>query len=246
MSETGIMRVGILAAMPEERVYFGDHLKVEDSVTAAGLRFDLGTLDGRPVALVESGIGKVNAALAATLLCEKFGCGALLFSGVAGGLDPALGVGDLVIATSVVQHDYGSLRGERIEAYRPGALPTMPATEPPELDADPQLIEQARAALAGLEPTWFGRILTGDAYLACAATRDRLRAMLGGLAIDMESAAVAQIAAAYGARWLIVRALSDLAGEDSHLDFHEFIDRAARTAAAAVLRLVPVAAGQDR
>jgi adenosylhomocysteine nucleosidase len=234
-------RVGILAAMPEERVHFGDHLRIERSETAAGLRFDLGTLDELPVALVESGIGKVNAALASTLLCEKFGCGALVFSGVAGGLDPALGVGDLVIATSVVQHDYGALRAERIEPYRPGALPTLPPSEPPELDADPALIEGARKAMVGIEPTWFGRVLTGDTYLACGTTRDRLRALHGGVAIDMESAAVAQIAVAYGARWLIVRALSDLAGEDSHLDFHEFVDRAARVAAEAVRRLVPVA-----
>jgi adenosylhomocysteine nucleosidase len=229
--------------MPEERVHFGEHLKIERSETSAGLRFDVGTLDARPVVLVESGIGKVNAALASTLLCEKFGCGALVFSGVAGGLDPALGVGDLVIATSVVQHDYGALRSQRIEAYRPGALPTVPPTEPPELDADPAMIEAARAAMRGIEPTWFGRALTGDTYLACAATRDQLRALHGGVAIDMESAAVAQVAVAYGARWLIVRALSDLAGEDSHLDFHAFVDRAARVAAQAVLRLVPVAAG---
>jgi adenosylhomocysteine nucleosidase len=64
--------------------------------------------------------------------------------------------------------------------------------------------------------------------------------MHGGIAIDMESAAVAQVAVAFGARWLIVRALSDLAGEDSQLDFHAFVDKAARVAAEAVRRLVPI------
>jgi adenosylhomocysteine nucleosidase len=82
--------------------------------------------------------------------------------------------------------------------------------------------------------------LTGDYYLGCGQTRERLFSSFGGKAVDMESAAVAQVAEAFGAPWLVIRALSDLAGEDSQLDFQAFAREAARTAAAAVLKSLPL------
>ena len=79
-----------------------------------------------------------------------------------------------------------------------------------------------------------------DFYLGCGLTRGRLFGAFGGKAVDMESGAVAQVAEAFGAPWLIIRALSDLAGEDSQLDFQVFAAQAAKTAAAAVLKALPL------
>jgi adenosylhomocysteine nucleosidase len=234
---TASQPTAVLTAIPEEIAAFGAHLVETGRETVAGISIHHGMLDGRAVVLAESGIGKVNGALAATILFDRFRCGGIIFSGVAGGLDPALNVGDLVIATEVIQHDYGAMVQGALEVYRAGALPFPQFRGALSLKADPALIAAARAALAD---AYFGTILTGDYYLGCGQTRQRLFSSFGGKAVDMESGAVAQVAEAFGMPWLIIRALSDLAGEDSQLDFQVFAARAARTAAAAVLKSLPL------
>src|SRR3712207_1103251 len=101
--------VGLIAAMPEELAQLADAFAETGRRDVAGLAFREGTLEGVPVVAVETGIGKVNAAVVATLLLHVFGCRALLLTGVAGGLDPALAVGDVVVARRLVAHDYGAL-----------------------------------------------------------------------------------------------------------------------------------------
>jgi adenosylhomocysteine nucleosidase len=234
--------IAILTAIPEEIAAFGQHLVETSRETVAGVRIRHGALDGRAVVLGESGIGKVNGALAASILLDRFGCEGIIFSGVAGGLDPALAVGDLVIATAVIQHDYGALVKGEFEVYRAGELPFPQFRGRLAYLADSRLIAAARGAFTGSPAVHFGTILTGDSYLACGATRERLFGSHGGRAVDMESGAVAQVAEAFGVPWLIIRALSDLAGEDSHLDFQTFVHEAARKAAAAVLRSLPLIA----
>jgi len=229
--------IAVLTAIPEEIAAFGAHLAKTDQETVAGISVYHGTLDGRSVVLAESGIGKVNAALAATILFDRFGCGGIIFSGVAGGVDPNLDVGDLVIAEHVIQHDYGAMVQGTLEVYRAGSLPFPQFRGELALKANPALIDRARGVLAEAR---FGTILTGDYYLGCGQTRERLFSSFGGKAVDMESAAVAQVAEAFGAPWLIIRALSDLAGEDSQLDFQVFAAQAAKTAAAAVLKSLPL------
>jgi adenosylhomocysteine nucleosidase len=234
--------IAVLTAIPEEIAAFGAHLVETGQETVAGVAIRHGTLDGRSVVLAESGIGKVNGALAATILFERFGCAGLVFSGVAGGLDPALAVGDMVIGTEIIQHDYGAMIKGVFEVYRAGALPFPQFRGDLSFKADTNLIAAARDVLSD---THFGPILTGDSYLGCGATRERLFSSFAGKAVDMESGAVAQVAEAFGAPWLIIRALSDLAGEDSHLDFQVFAAQAAEKAAAAVLKLLPLFDGKS-
>jgi adenosylhomocysteine nucleosidase len=241
--------LGVLTAIPEEIAAFGAHLTQSGREMVAGVPVYRGSLDGRPVVVAESGIGKVNGALATALLLDRFVCRGVIFSGVAGGLDPALAIGDLVIATEVVQHDYGAIADGALETYRAGALPFPEFRGDLAFRADLRLIAAARASVARASVArdgdprsgtiHFGRILTGDSYLGCAATRERLFDGFGGKAIDMESGAVAQVAEAFGVPWLIIRALSDLAGEDSRLNFAAFVEQAAGRAAALVLSLLP-------
>jgi len=232
--------VAILTAMPEEIAAFGAHLVESGRDTVAGVRIHHGLLDGRPVVLAESGVGKVNGALAASILFDRFGCRGIIFSGVAGGLDPSLEVGDLVIGSEVIQHDYGSMFNGTFEAYRAGTLPFPEFRGNLAYMPDATLIAAARAAFADVPGVHFGPILTGDMYLGCGITRERLFSSFAGRAVDMESGAVAQVAEAFGAPWLVIRALSDLAGEDSRLDFNAFVRDAARKAAAAVLKSLPL------
>lgn len=249
--------LGLICAIPDEIAHFGSSFTETASRTLAGLTFREGTLEGRPTVMVESGIGKVNAAVVSTLLAEIFGCHALLFSGVAGGLDPKLGIGDVVVATRLVQHDYGALVEGSIRPYQPGVPPLPGFDETHGYALALTLEEKVRTALnnialpafdakaTGAEPRvptiHFGTILTGDTFLNCEATRERLHRDFGeALAIEMEGAAVAQVAERYGIPCLVVRSLSDLAGAESHMDFAAFCGAAAEGAAVLIRRLVAV------
>lgn len=94
------MTIGLICALPEELAHLRASLVIADTAYVADLRFDEGTLDGHPVVLVGAGMGKVNAAIVTTLLVDRFGCRVIVFSGVAGALDPAMDIGDVVIAGS--------------------------------------------------------------------------------------------------------------------------------------------------
>lgn len=249
-------KIGLISAIPEELAQFGRHFNENRTDVIVGLTFRIGTLDEKPVIAVEAGIGKVNAALVATLLLQVYGCRALVFSGVAGGLDPTLGVGDVVIADRLVCHDYGALIDGAIKPYQPGVPPLPGFAEEHGYALDDGLVERLRTALDGVElPSisaaatgniaraprlTFGTVLTGDTFVNCAETRDRLHAQFGGLAVEMEGAALAQVAERYHAPVVVVRALSDLAGAESHMDFHAFLHEAAGQAALIVRRIVPV------
>ena len=95
--------LGVISALPEEFAHLSD--RSGQSSDIGGLAFWRGEIAGREAVFVESGAGKVNAGVAATLLLDRFDCRALMMCGVAGGLDPALGVGDVVIGVSHIQHD---------------------------------------------------------------------------------------------------------------------------------------------
>ena len=247
--------IGLISAIPEELAQFGAHFAEARTERIAGLSFHVGDLDGHPVVAVEAGIGKVNAALVATLLFREFGCRALVFSGVAGGLDPALGVGDVVVADRLVCHDYGALIDGAIKPYQPGVppLPGFPEDHGYALDAGltarlatalegvdlPSISAAATGGAARAPRLVFGTVLTGDTFLNCADTRDRLHARFGGLAVEMEGAALAQVAERFGAPVVVVRALSDLAGAESHMDFQAFLHETAGQAAMIVRRIVP-------
>lgn len=202
-----------------------------------------------------AGMGKVNTGLTATLLADRFGCRTIVFTGVAGGLDPELCIGDIVIADRVVQHDFGLLTDERLRPYQPGHIPFIEPTERLGYPVDPAVIDRVKHRLDGftLAPLstaaggggrqpriYYGTILTGDQYLHCERTRNRLHHELGGMAVEMEGGAVAQICASFDIPWLVIRALSDLAGADSGVDFNRFVGEVAASSARVLLRLLPV------
>lgn len=246
--------IGIIAAIPQELQHLRHVLEQDRASEASGFRFDHGVLDGRDVVVAEAGIGKVNTAMVATLLVSRFDADLLIFSGVAGGLDPALAIGDLVVAERAVQHDAGVIENERLITYQAGHVPFFNPTDRLGYHVDPALLSSIRDALEGLElaplsgaaggdgrpPTLtFGTILAGDQYIHCEATRERLHRDFGAQAVAMEGAAMAQVAERAGAQWLEIRALSDLAGKDSRFDFAAFVDQVAASSFAVLRRLLP-------
>jgi adenosylhomocysteine nucleosidase len=179
--------IGLICAIPQELAHLRAALIDAHSEEAAHTVFDTGTIDGHDVVLAGSGMGKVNAALVTTLLADRFGCRTVVFSGVAGGLDPTLSIGDVVIADLVIQHDAGMLEDQRLRTYQPGYVPIINPTDRLGYPADPELLASVKGRLAGISVPGqivYGTVLSGDHYLNCETTRDRLVRELGGQAIE--------------------------------------------------------------
>lgn len=248
--------LGIICAMPEEISALLDDMREVERRELAGREVLTGQLFGRPVAMIESGIGKVAAAMTATLLLDGLRCRAIVMSGVAGGIDPGLAIGDLVVAQRLVQHDYGRLQAEGLTPFQPGVPPFGPGRTDYGFDLPADLVDRLHQALDGFQlpalPTdlvgagarapviKIGTIVSGDQFINDEGVRQRLQLQFGAHAVEMEGAAVAQVAKAFGVPAIVIRSLSDLAGSDSHLDFGKFVTAVAPTAAKVVERLVPV------
>jgi adenosylhomocysteine nucleosidase len=249
--------IGIICALPEERDLLVQWLTEAQHGAVLGRPIVSGRLDGHPVVVTESGCGKVAAAVQATILLDRYDCRALVVSGVAGGLAPELGIADIVFADRLIQHDYGHQTEAGLRSFRPGEPPLGERRQEIAYDLDPALAQKLRQALAGVDFTVpddlarqghrqdtqvqvvFGGIVTGDQFINSETTRKHLHATFQALAVEMEGAAVAQVAAMQpDVPAVIVRSLSDLAGSDSHIDFTQFVATVAPMAATVVRRLI--------
>lgn len=246
--------IGIIAALPQELTGLVD--MASPATQVGGVDFRAGMLAGHDAVFCESGIGKVNSAIRATVLMQTYGCRALVFSGVAGGVDPTLNIGDVVIADRLVQHDYGALRTDGLVPFKPG-VPPLPGFEgEPSYIPDPALLRRVLAAASGaaLLPlsaaftagvartpqVIAGTVATGDVFINSEFARIDLYGQHGARAVEMEGAAVAQVADHFGVPLVVIRCLSDLAGAESHLDFGAFLPEAAQIAAAVTRAVVAV------
>lgn len=233
--------VGIICALPAERDLLVAALPDPQPASGYGLEATRGRLEDRAVVVATCGVGKVNAAITATLLVERLGCRALVLSGVAGGLAPGLAIGDLVIADRIVDIDYGRITDDGRVVYQPGRLPLPGIEAEPGYRLGPELGRRVRerSTEAGIDVT-FGTVLSGDAFLASTRVRDELAARWSAVAIEMEGAGVCGVAERFRIPWLVLRALSDRAGEDPVRDFAAFVAAAAAASARAVRALLPV------
>ena len=250
--------LGIMCPMAEEiAALLGDTTGVERR-ELAGREVLQDKLCGRPVAMIESGIGKVASAMTATLLLDSLKCRAIVMSGVAGGVDPALAIGDLVVAQRLVQHDYGRVQAEGFTPLQHGIPHFGPGRPDYGFDLPKELVARIHEALDGyqlpaLPPELFGgeaprrtpvikvgTIVSGDQFINDENVRRRLQHRFHAHAVEMEGAAVAQVAKAFGVPAIVIRSLSDLAGAESHLDFGRFLTAVAPVSARVVERLVAV------
>ncbi len=247
--------VGLICAIPEERGALKAALDHRETVELGGLAFDHGKLDDREVVLAEAGIGKVNTAVVATLLASRFSVESLVFSGVAGGVDPSLGIGDLVIGDRAIQHDCGVIENATLETCQAGHVPFFNPTDRLGYAVDPDLLSRVVSRLEGLTlpplsadaggggkaaKLVYGTILAGDQYIHCEATRARLHQTFDAKAVAMEGGAMAQVAERLSVPWLEIRALSDLAGASSRFDFAKFVHEVAERSAKVLRRILPV------
>jgi adenosylhomocysteine nucleosidase len=242
---------GILCATVEEIAALRARLDVDVQPERRGpTRVWRGRHGGQSLVLAQAGIGKVNAAAAATLLLSVFGATRLIFCGVAGGLDPELPVGAVLLADAMAIHDYGVMAGGRLTSTASGLVPLGA----PELEALTPVAAGVAAVLQRLAeilrtqieaPVRLGGIVTADYFLNCAETRAGLHARFGAQAIDMESGAVNQVAQAWGVPLYVIRTLSDLAGEESHLTYPQMAQLAAHNSALCVPDLLAILSEVD-
>lgn len=242
--------IGILCATPEELAALKAQCQLDPGVRRFGpTEVWSGTCHGHKVTLALAGMGKINAAAATTLLLQVFQPRALVFAGVAGGLSPAMKVGDILLGTGFAIHDYGILADGIFTRTPSGGFPIgVPA-----LNALTPLAPQIAGHLAKLQANLhsgdgpavlLGGLLTGDYFLACRETRDDLHATFGADAVDMESGAVHQVAEAWNCPLYVIRTLSDLAGEDSHIGYEAMAAMAATNSARCVPALLDLIAAE--
>ncbi len=217
--------LGFLGAMEAEVVSIRGRLRNHRLVTTGSTPVSVGeyvTGSGtrRPVAVARCGVGKVNAALAVAALVHA-GVTEAVFTGVAGGVAPGLEIGDLVVATDLVQHDVDLTRLGRPRGELLG--------EPLAWTVDPGLARRVRVAaesVCGSAHVHEGRIASGDQFIADPARGRGIHADFGALCAEMEGAAFAQACTAYGLPFAVVRAISDTADGDAPSDFPAFLARA--------------------
>lgn len=240
--------IGIMSAMHEELAAVLAAMPDEQRVRVAGRDFWVGHWQGHQVVAVLSRIGKVAAATTATLLLERFQVDALVFTGVAGGLAAPAQVGDVVVATGLVQHDMDAsplFPRYEVPLYGRACFDTDPvlsgalAVAAKQVLSDPaqHLGAQAIADFHLLSPRVHqGLILSGDRFVSSTAESQALQdSWPDALAVEMEGAAVAQVCLDYGVPFAAVRTVSDRADDDAHTDFSRFIRDVASRYSLAIL-----------
>jgi adenosylhomocysteine nucleosidase len=247
----GYRHVGVIGAMAEEVDRLHHHLDAETVTEHAGRAYRHGMLEGQRVTVVQSRIGKVAAALTAAALIRDHDVDAIVFTGIAGALHDGLAIGDVVVATELVQHD---LAGPP-EMFARSEIPLLGVVE---LPTDPTLTGSAVAAARSFVDDGLGWVVTPDQLAELGVDRPSVHSgqvatgdeFIDGelkevvrhrapraLCVDMEGAAVAQVCHELGGVPLgVIRAISDLAGGTASVDFPKFLDRLASHYSYEILR----------
>lgn len=218
------MRIGIIGAMNEEVIELKNIMTDIQVEKIGNLEFFKGNLLNKEVILVEGGIGKVNAAICVTLMIEHFKVSKVLFTGVAGGTNPDINIGDIVIGVDQIEHDFDSTAF----GYALGQIPRMDTYI---FEADRELVDLAYSVAVekfGREKVRKGRIVSGDEFVASVEKIKWLRDTFNADCTEMEGAAVAHVCHVFKMPFLIIRAISDKANHDAKVDFPEFVKLAAK------------------
>jgi adenosylhomocysteine nucleosidase len=233
---------GILAPMPEEIELILHHMHVENIVETGSRKFYVGAIQGKKCVVSLSRIGKVASSVTAAVMIERFQIDRLIVTGVAGGLTDEVNIGDVVVATSSVQHDMD-------------CRPLFPQFEAPLLGVavftcNTEMVEQAfkscstfiqkelhdfvsteelRALHISAPKVHKGLLVSGDQFIGTMPQYEKIRTELPeAIFVEMEGAAVAQVCYEYNVPLVVVRSISDKANAIAHIDFNRYIQNVAK------------------
>lgn len=210
--------LGIIGAMDEEVAKIKEQMEEVQVQTWAAMDFYRGTLEGKEVVVVRSGIGKVNAAVCAQILADRYQVSGIVNTGIAGSLKAEIDIGDIVLSTDALQHDMDATNF----GYPLGQIPRMDVLSFP---ADEKLRALAKECCSRVNPdihTYEGRVVSGDQFISDQAKKDWLIENFQGFCTEMEGAAIAQAAYLNGIPFLIIRAISDKADNSASVDYPTF------------------------
>lgn len=212
------MKIGIIGAMQEEVAQLKASMDDVAVTKVASMDFYEGMLGGKTVVVVQSGIGKVNAAVCTQILVDAFAVDCVINTGIAGSLRPEINIGDIVVSTDAVQHD--------VDAREFGyALGQVPRLEVLAFKADEGLVEQAMDSCQHVNEcieVFSGRVVSGDQFIADKVVKQKIIDNFGGYCTEMEGAAIAQTAYLNRLPFVIIRAISDKADNSAQMDYPTF------------------------
>lgn len=222
--------IGIIGAMDVEVKTLKNAIEALTTEKTAGIEFYLGKINGTDVVVAECGIGKVHAAMCTQIMADKYNVGAIISTGIGGGIGDGLHVGDLVIADGLVQHDFdvspfGYAKGYMFRGDKD--KPTVYNTDK-ELNA---LVLKAAQAHISPEKLKSGIIATGDIFVADREKKTEIHDRFNALVTEMEGGAIAQTAAENNIPFTVVRAISDLADGEGCETYEVFEEETARLSA---------------
>ena len=227
-------KIGIIGAMELEVEQLKKEMAVTAVVKKAGMDFFEGTLSDVPVVVVRCGIGKVNAALCVQILADIYQVSHVINTGVAGSLNAALDIGDILISRDALHHDMDTT----IFGYQPGEVPQMGFRE---FRADERMMELAKEACEKVNPdihVMFGRVVSGDQFISSKEVKERLITQFQGDCAEMEGASIAHGAYLNSLPFVIIRAISDKADDSAEMDYPTFEAAAAKHSAALVKEMI--------
>ena len=221
------MILGIIAAMSEELEPLLNDMELKAKKTIANITFNEGNVYGQDVVAVVCGIGKVNAAICTQILASIYKVDKIINIGVAGGVHKDIYPGDVVIADSLVEHDFDcSVFGDAV-----GQIPRMDTFD---FKADSSLVEKAKEACNKLDHinSFVGRIVSGDQFISSIEKVQYLEKEFSALSCEMEGASIAHVCYSNGIPFVIIRSISDNANNGAHMDFEKFTPIAVKNSTA--------------
>ncbi|HHU36215.1 MAG TPA: 5'-methylthioadenosine/adenosylhomocysteine nucleosidase [Treponema sp.] len=239
------MKTGIIGAVKEEVDLLVRSLRESNSPVRethlGSMEFFEGKIANAHVVICRCGVGKVHAAMCAQVLISGFSVDRVINTGAAGGLDDRLSLFDIIVSIDAVQHDFDVTSF----GYKPGCIPGFTS---PFFIADPGMRLTALNAFAeviaqfpqdSIKPSVYeGRVATGDVFVANDIIRAELRERFSPVCVEMEGAAIAQVCAAYSIPFVILRSISDLAGDTANVSYDDFSEQASKMSALLVIEML--------
>ena len=221
------MRIGIIFAMEEELNAFKELITIKKEYNIFDLKFYECSINNIECILVESGVGKVNAARTTQILIDNINVEYIFNVGVAGGIDTSLKVGDIIIGEKLVQHDFDITAFNHEKGYIPN-IGTF-------IESDEYLIGLAETCLNGAKK---GVIASGDIFCTEQRMSEKINKKFNALCVEMEGASIAQVCYLSHIPFLVIRSISDVPNNDNVITYEEFLNDSSKRIAEGMLKII--------